>query len=417
MKEHSTKTETASSIVWENLEGFARAKIQEFLQDLLEEEVTELLGRRKSERRKAVDAPEGYRNGHGKERRVTMSCGTITVRRPRVRGFEERFESRILPLFVRRTKEVDELLPELYLHGLAQGDFDLALRGLLGEDAPISPGVIARLKEKWQAQWAEWNRRSLEDLEPVYVWADGIYVKAGLEKEKAALLVVLAALKDGRKVFVAIRPGFRESTESWSAVLRDLKVRGLRCPRVLVADGHLGIWGAIRNVYPEVEEQRCWNHRIVNVLDRIPKTKQLSAKKRLTTIPYAESRAEADKRKGIFQAWCREQGLEDAATLLEEDWERMVTFYQFPKEHWRHLRTTNPIESPFAALRLRTDAAKRYRKVESATGVIWRMLRVAETRFRRLIAPDLAAEVYAGAKYVDGIKVQDAEDGSERSAA
>ena len=193
------------------------------------------------------------------------------MRRPRVRDTEERSESRLLPLFVQRTKQVFDLIPELYLHGLSEGDFDLALRGLLGEDAPVSASTVARLKEKWNAELAKWRARPLDDLEVVYVWVDGVYVKAGLEKEKAAILVVMAALSDGRKVVVSAAPVYRESTQSWSDVLRDIKRRGLSCPRLVVGDGHLGIWGAVRNVYRQAAEQRCWNHKVMNVLDRLPK--------------------------------------------------------------------------------------------------------------------------------------------------
>jgi putative transposase len=190
------------------------------------------------------------------------------VRRPRVRGLSERFESRLLPLFKRHSQEVGELLPELYLHGLSSGDFDLALRGLLGDGAPLSASSIDRLKAVWQAEYEEWKQRSLSDLEVVYLWVDGIHVKAVLEKDKAAILVAVAALRDGRKVVVAVECGQRESTESWSAILRDLKQRGLNCPKLVIGDGHLSIWGALANVFPEAQEQRCWNHRIVNVLDK-----------------------------------------------------------------------------------------------------------------------------------------------------
>ena len=164
-------------------------------------------------------------------------------------------------MFVRRTKGINKLIPQLYLHGLALGDFDLALRGLLGEEAPVSASTVARLKESWQAEWQQWKRRRLEDLEMVYMWVDGVYVKAGLEKEKAALLVAIGGLKDGRKVILTVEPGYRESTESWSEVLRDIKDRGLNCPRLVTGDGNLGIWGALSNVYPEALEQRCWNHK------------------------------------------------------------------------------------------------------------------------------------------------------------
>jgi transposase-like protein len=380
-----------------------------WLQDLLDAEVDELLGRRKSERRQAVDGAPGYRSGYGKPRRLTLCNGTVTLRRPRIRGLAQRFVSRLLPLFARRTPEVSALLPELYLHGLALGDFDLALRGLLGDDAPLSATTVARLKERWHAEYAQWMRRPLADHEVVYLWVDGVYVKAGLEKEKAAVLVVLAGLSDGRKELLALVPGHRESTESWSDVLRDLKARGLQAPRLVAGDGHLGIWAGLRNVFPEAQEQRCWNHKILNALDKVPKTRQAEARLLLTQIPYAPTQQTAEQRKAGYQHWCRQQGLEAAAAVLDRDWERMLTFYTFPREHWVHLRTSNPIESPFAALRLRTNAAKRFKKVENATAVIWKMLLIAQGRFRRLHAPELLQEVYHGATFVNGVRVREQE--------
>jgi len=405
MEHDSTVGPQAQAVTYETLEGFVRGKVQEFVQELLEAEVAELLGRCKSERRAPVDAPPGYRNGHGKRRTLTLGCGTVTLQRPRVRGLEERFESRVLPLFVRRTQEVDDLLPELYLHGLAEGDFDLALRGLLGEEAPLSASTVARLKTKWQAELAEWNQRRLDELEVVYLWVDGVYVKAGLEDRKAALLVAIAGLSDGRKVVLAVQSGQRESTESWTRLLRDLKARGLRCPRLVIADGHLGLWAALRNVYPQTEEQRCWNHRLLNVLDRIGRRDQAVAKDLLQKVAYAESREAAERAKATFQRWCEPHGYEEAGRALDEDWERMVTFFGFPKQHWSHLRTTNPVESPFAALRLRTVAAKRFKKVENATAVIWKLLLLAERTFRRLNAPELLIEVWHGVSFVNGIRV------------
>jgi putative transposase len=392
-----TTTETRGSRVgWDDLEEWVRAKVQELIQSVLEEEVTELLGRKKSDRRPAVDSPPVYRNGHGKPRRLTLGCGTITVHRPRVRGLEGRFESRVLPLFVRRSKGVSQLIPQLYLHGLALGDFTLALRGLLGKDAPVSASSVARLKDRWQVEWRQWRGRCLEDLAIVYMWVDGVYVKAGLEKEKAALLVVIGALVDGRKVVLAVEPGYRESTESWSEVLRDLKDRGLNSPRLVVGDGSLGIWGALANVYPEALEQRCWNHKVVNVLDKLPKKVQAEAKSDLQGIVYSGSRQEAEQKRDWFIDWCRREGYRSAGETLVRDWDRMVTFYRFPKEHWKHLRTTNVVESPFAALRLRTDAAKRYKKVDNATAVIWKTLLLAERKFRRLDALEKLVPVYLG---------------------
>ena len=395
-----------SRVVWENLEEWVRRKVQEFIQSVLEEEVTELLGRRKSERRKAVDGPTVYRNGHGKARKLTLGCGSVTVYRPRVRGLEERFESRVLPLFVRRTKGVSELIPQLYLHGLALGGFDLALRGLLGEEAPLSGSTVARLKERWQSEWEQWTKRRLDGLEVVYLWVDGVYVKAGLEKEKAALLVAIGGLSDGRKVVLAVEPGYRESIESWSGVLRDLKGHGMNCPRLVVGDGHLGIWGALSNVYPEALEQRCWNHKVLNVLGRLPKKVHLKAKDRLRDIAYSESRQEAEEKRDLFVCWCQREGYHQASETLTRDWERMVTFYRFPKEHWRHLRTSNVVESPFAALRLRTDAAKRYKRVGNATAVIWKMLMLAEQRFRRLDAPEEMKLVYLGFSFKEGVEAK-----------
>lgn len=410
MGKKSIGEEEQSRVCFDHLEDWVRVKIQEWVQELLEEEVRELLGRDRHERRREVDAPSGYRNGYGQERKVTLSCGTIRVRRPRVRDLEEHFESRVLPLFAKRTRTVRDLIPELYLHGLAQGDFDLALRGLLGEEAALSASTVSRLKEKWQAELEVWQSRSLEDLEVVYLWADGVYVKAGLEKDKAVLLVIVAALSDGSKMILSVTSGYRESTESWSAVLRDLKRRGLSCPRLVIADGHLGIWAALRNVYPEAQEQRCWNHRIVNVLTKIPKRAHKSALLMLRQIPYAQTRKEAERLKGRFQQWSRKNGFTQAADLIDRDWERMVTFYNYPKKQWQHLRTTNPVESPFSALRLRTDAARRFKKVDNAQALIWKMLLVAEKRFRRLKDPHLTTDVYQGAKFIDGVAVQPADE-------
>ena len=415
MEEHRTK-EGATKVVWEGLEGMARRQIQGFVQRLLEEEITELLGRSRSERRAEVDAPCGYRNGYGKRRRLSMQAGTIELRRPRVRGLEERFESRILPLFERRTKEVGRLLPELYLHGLSQGDFELALRGLLGEGAPLSASSIERLRAKWQQEYDEWNRRPLGDLRLVYAWADGVYVKAGLEKEKAALLVVIGASVDGQKHVLSVVPGHRESKESWAYVFRELKRRGIKAPKLMNADGNSGVWGALSEVWPETREQRCWNHKIVNVLDQLPKKLQAEGRELLTKIPYAPTREEAERARADFARRFR-RSHEKAVTILENDWERMLTFYDFPEEHWRHLRTTNVIESPFAAVRLRTGASKRFKKVASATALIWKVLTVAEKRFRRLNAPHLLLDVYEGNQFVNGRPVTKANSTTNMEAA
>ncbi len=405
-KQNNSASES-SKVVFQELDSWLRLKIQDFIQQMLEEEVTELLGRAKSQRLKAVDSPSGYRNGYGKTRRLTTGCGTVTIRRPRVRNLDERFESRLLPLFERRTRQVSELIPQLYLHGLSLGDFDLALRGLLGEDAPLSAATVARLKARWQIEYEQWKQVSLRELEVVYLWVDGVYVRAGLEKEKACLLVAVAGLSDGSKRFVAVEAGFRESRESWSGLLRDLKRRGLKAPRLVIGDGHLGIWGALREIYPEASEQRCWNHRLVNIIDKLPKKKQGEGRELLKQIPFGDSRREAELRRRQFQSWCERNQCRQAAELIDKDWERMVAFYDYPREHWKHLRTTNVIESPFSSVRLRTDASRRYKKVENATALIWKIMMVAEKKFRRLDAPELLKEVYEGAIYKDGLRVKD----------
>jgi putative transposase len=387
---------------WETLETFARGGIQQLLQRVLEEEVDELLGRKKSERRTEESVP-GYRNGVGRPRKLALSSGTITVQRPRVSHMEEKFASRLLPLFKRRTEEVGALLPELYMHGLSLGDFDLALRGLLGDAAPLSPSSILRLKAEWQEQYNGWKRRDLSELEIVYLWADGIYVKAGLEKDKAALLVLIGATSNGEKVILAVESGQRESSESWGAVLRDLKARGLRAPRLTIADGHLGIWAGLGSVYPTSAEQRCWNHKLRNVLDVIALKHQPEVKLKLQKIAAAETQKECERLKQEFRK-SYERVHPKAVERLERDWDRMVTYYTFPQEHWTHIRTTNVVESPFAAVRLRTGAAKRFKKVENATALIWKMLLVVQQNFRKLNAPHLLAQVYAGTEYHDGIR-------------
>ena len=396
--------DAASRPTWDTLEAFARGQVQGFIQQLLEDEVTELLGRVKSARRAAVDGPVGSRNGHGKPRRLALMNGTITVRRPRVRDVEARFVSRLLPLFQRRTNEVAALLPELYLHGLALGDFELALRGLLGDGAPLSASAIGRLKATWQAQYAAWQQRDLRDVKLVYLWADGIYVKAGLEDGKAALLVLIGADASGRKLVLAVVSGQRESTESWAAVLRDLKRRGLRAPTLTIADGHLGIWSALATIYPESAEQRCWNHKLRNVLDTVPKKHQAEVKAALQAIAQADSARAATALRDTFARTYR-RAHPKAVERLAHDWERMIAYYACPREHWRHLRTTNIIESPFAAVRLRTTAAKRFKTVENATALIWKTLLVVEQHFRKLNAPQLCTTVYDGATYCDGVRV------------
>ena len=333
-----------------------------------------------------------------------MSSGTITLRRPRVRGVEERFESRVLPLFARRTKELGALLPELYLHGLAEGDFELAMRGLLGEGAPLSKSSIRRLRAGWTAEFEEWSQRRLEGREVVYVWADGIYVKAGLERDKAALLVVLGAMRDGTKEVLALRSGYRESVESWSEVLRDLKARGIEAPRLLMADGNAAIWGAVRQVWPEAGEQRCWNHKMRNVLDRLPQREQSEAKDLLRAVVYAPSTEPGRGCEGprsvrqALQAVVSEGGGRTRGRLGADG--GVLRLPRGSLEASTHdERGREPVRCATAQ---DATAAKRFKRVESATALIWKLLLVAEKRFRRLDAPHLLKDVFEGRKFEDG---------------
>lgn len=298
-RETSTPPPSSDVPSFEGLEEYIRAEVQRLVQRLLDQEATEVLGRQKYERAEPADSPEErppYRNGHGEPRRLTLPIGTIEVRRPRLRNLSEVFESRLLPLFQRRSQVVNSTLPELYLHGLALRDFDMALRGLLGDEAPLSPSSIARLKAEWREQYDAWRKEPISER-PVYLWADGVYVKAGLEKDKAAVLVVIAAFADGTKRVLAAEPGFRESRDAWKEVLGGLAKRGLQPPRVLVADGGLGLWAAVAELGWPCLEQRCWKHKTQNVLDVLPNSEQKTALKILRSIPQSKTREEAEARR------------------------------------------------------------------------------------------------------------------------
>ena len=408
MKENHIREVESKESFYERLEDFAREKVREHLQDLLEEEVTEWLGREKSQRKGNPREQRGYRNGYGKRKRFTLSLGTIEVRRPRVRDLDERLVSKVLPLFKRQTKEVRNLIPELYLHGLASGDFEMALRGLLGEGAPLSATSLQRLKEKWQGEYERWKSEPIREREWAYLWADGIYVKAGIGKEKAALLVVMGVGKDGQKRYLAMECGYRESKESWAGVLRQLKSRGLRSARLFVGDGNLGLWAGVGEVYPESQEQLCWNHKMLNVIDAVSRKEQVQVKRHLNAMMYAESREEAFKERKRFEQAFRHNS--KAVKTVVENWERLTSYYDFPREHWKHLRTSNVVESPFSRVRLRTTASRRFKSQVNATCLIWKTVMIAEMRFRALDAPELVAKVVDGTRYKDGEQIQEDRD-------
>jgi transposase-like protein len=307
-------------------------------------------------------------------------------------------------MFKRQSKQVRELIPELYLHGLASGDFELALRHLLGEGAPLSASSLQRLKEKWRREYEQWTSTAIEEKDWAYLWADGIYVKAGLGKDKAALLVVIGVQRDGSKRFLALEAGYRESKESWAEVLRQLKTRGVQGARLFVGDGNLGLWAAVSEVYPQAEQQLCWNHKMLNVIDAVSRKEQTEVKKHLNAIMYADSREQALKERKKFE---HEFGHNPKAVkTVVENWERLTRYYDFPREHWKHLRTSNVVESPFSRVRLRTAASRRFKSQVNATCLIWKTLMIAEMSFRKLDAPKLVDKVARGQKYANGQEVR-----------
>jgi putative transposase len=404
MREEHREKDESKGIFYEGLEEFARGKIRQHLQDLLEQEVTEWLGREKSQRKSNPLEEPGYRNGYGRRRRFTLSVGTVEVRRPRVRNLDERFVSKVLPLFKRQTHQVRDLIPELYLHGLASGDFELALRGLLGEGAPLSASSLQRLKEKWEKEYEQWRSTAIGEQDWAYLWADGIYVKAGIGKEKAALLVVIGVMRDGSKCFLALEPGHRESKESWAEVLRQLKSRGIKSARLFVGDGHLGLWAAVGEIYPEASEQLCWNHKMLNVMDAVSQKGQVQAKGYLNAMMYADNRQEALQERKKFEQAFRHNP--KAVKTVVENWDRLTAYYDFPHEHWKHLRTSNVVESPFSRVRLRTAASRRFKSQANATCLIWKTMMIAEMSFRKLNAPHLVEKVAEGKQYENGKEVR-----------
>ncbi len=346
----------------------------------------------------------GVRNGKARQRTVHLGAGTIKVRAPRVndRCAEHRFSSRILPPYMRRSPRLEETLPVLYLRGLSTGDFSEALQVLLGpEAAGFSATTITRLLKVWQEEYAVWRKRSLKGKEYVYIWADGIYFNVRLEEDRLACLVIIGVLADGRKEVIALEDGYRESTESWASVLRDLKRHGMPAPILAIGDGNLGFWAALREVYPQSQEQRCWKHKIANVLDKLPKRLQARAKDMLHEIMYAPDRESALQEIAHFSAEF-EARYSKAVETLTKDQDQLLTFFDFPAEHWIHLRTTNPIESPFATVKARTKVTKGAGSREAGLAMAFKLLLTAEKHWRRVNAPHLVALVKAGVKFQDG---------------
>ena len=346
------------------------------------------------------------RNGHLPERTIQTGIGPVRVRQPRVRDRGDgaiRFTSAILPRYLRRTRSLEDLLPWLYLKGISTGNFSEALAALLGAEAPgLSASTVVRLKEVWQGEMERWQRRDLSAKRYVYFWADGIYFGARLEEEKQCILVIIGATDHGTKELIAITDGYRESEQSWREVLLDLKRRGLASgPELAIGDGALGFWKALRQVYGTSREQRCWVHKTANVLNKLPKGLQKKAKSHLQDIWMAESRQDA----GVaFDFFLEAYGAkyDKAAACLAKDRDVLLTFYDFPAEHWKHIRTTNPIESTFATVRLRTHRTKGCLSRKTAFAMVFKLCQSASRKWRKLNGTNHLAEIIRGVKFVNG---------------
>jgi len=354
------------------------------------------------------------RNGHARERRVTVGSGTVPVRAPRVNdkrvdeqtGERKRFSSWILPKYARRSPKVGEVLPILYLRGLSTGDFAPALRDLLGEDASgLSPSSIARLTESWQAEHEAFRKQELRFHQYAYWFVDGVNVSVRLgEDKRLCLLVVIGVRQDGVKELLAVEDGYRESTESWAGVMRDLKARGVNEPKLVIGDGALGTWAALREVFPHARRQACWVHAIANVLDCLPKRLQPRAKGLLHEMMEAPSSAEA----GHARQRLREEfdaKYPKALAKLDRDWQHLTAFYDFPAEHWRHIRTSNAIESSFSTVKLRTKVTKGAGSKKAALAMAYKLLDTAQERWRKFTGHELVTDVLNNVKYQDGIKI------------
>jgi putative transposase len=358
------------------------------------------------------------RNGHAPERRIQTGVGPLEVRRPKLRdrGVAEaepiRFTSAILPAYLRRTRDIEELLPWLYLKGVSTGQFADALAALLGPEAPgLSAATVRRLTEAWQEEHARWQQRDLSARRYVYLWADGVYFTPRLERERQCLLVLIGADATGRKELLAVEDGWRESAQSWRELLlrlRDENGLGLD-PELATGDGALGFWQALHEVWPRTRQQRCWVHKTANVLNALPRSVQGKAKQDLHAIYEAENRKKAEK---ALDRFIGKYGAkyDKAAVCLAKDREALLAFYGFPAEHWKHVRSTNPIESMFATVRLRTDKTKGCLSRRTALAMVFQLAQAAERHWRRLDGSERLAQVIEGVRFRDGEPVQAAED-------
>ena len=351
------------------------------------------------------------RNGYLPEREILTGIGPVEVKVPRSRdrqGVERdkiEFKSNIIPSYLRKTKSLEELIPCLYLRGISTGDFNEALEALLGKNAPgLSPATIGRLKADWEQELDKWKKSDLSSKRYIYFWVDGIYCNVRME-ERQCLLVIMGATPDGTKELVALEDGYRESEQSWTEVLEDLKSRGLTVgPDLAVGDGALGFWKALMKAYPQTRCQRCWFHKTGNVLNKLPKGARNKAKKKLQAIYMAETKEAAEKQMDVFAKTYGAKYPKAVATLLK-DRDVLLSFYDFPAEHWRHIRTTNPIESTFSTVRLRTDKVKSCFSNKTVITMAFQLCLSAQKRWQRLSGRDKLQKIVEGAKFVNGIEV------------
>ena len=356
------------------------------------------------------------RNGYLPERKITTGVGEIKVRQPRVRDRRdaedrEKFSSKILPPYLRKTKSVEEMIPWLYLKGISTGGFQEALQSLLGEGAKgLSASTITRLKGVWEEEYKEWSKRSLENKEYVYIWADGVHFNVRLEEDgKQCILVLIGATKQGEKELIAINDGYRESEQSWKSLLLDVKSRGLSIdPKLAIGDGALGFWKALPKVFSATRTQRCWVHKTVNVLDKMPKRLHEQAKQMLHEIWMADTREHANEAFDLFIA-TYEAKYSKAVECLKKDRDVLLAFYDFPAEHWSHIRTTNPIESTFATVRLRTKRTKGCGSRTATLTMVFKLMESAQKSWRRLNGYQKLQDVSDGVPYKDGLRTQPAD--------
>jgi putative transposase len=364
------------------------------------------------------------RNGHARPRQVTTAAGAVEVRAPRVNdkrtdpatGERMRFSSAILPPWCRKSPKVTEVLPLLYLHGLSCKDFVPALEGFFGTGAGLSASAITRLTEAWQEEYRRFAERDLSGADYVYVWVDGIHFGVRLDQDRVCTLVIIGVRADGKKELVALTDGHRESTESWAGLLRDCKRRGMRAPVLAIGDGALGFWAALREVFPETKEQRDWVHKVANTLDCLPKSAQPAARKALAQIRDAEDREHAEKAIAGFAAAYGAK-YPKAVAKITGDQEQLLAFYGFPAEHWVHLKTSNPIESTFSTVRLRTRVTKGPGSRAAGLAMVFKLIEAASDRWRYVNGPHLVALVRAGATFEKGVLIERPDEAETKVAA